>query len=316
MDKLKVASMFAGIGGICLGFKQAGFEIVWANEKDKDACKTYRANFGDKYLVEDDIKNIGPNTLPDFDILTAGFPCQPFSIAGRKQGFKDKRGNLFFEIARIIDVKRPKVVFLENVKNLEEHDNGKTFLVIYNTLAQFGYGVRYKVLNGKDYGLPQNRERIFIIGFLDDWQCNTYKYPEPIKSPESIFELINIHEKKHPFYYYDKSPYYDILNRAIVDKTKIYKLTDYGVRKSKTSICPTLTANMGTFPDRVPIIKDDYSIRKLMPSECLLIQGFPADFKFPKDISIDSAYKQVGNSVCVPLIKMLAEQLKFVMEGK
>lgn len=314
---MKVASMFAGIGGICLGFKQAGFNIVWANEVDSDACKTYRKNLGDHYLIEDDIRNIDPKTLPDFDVLTAGFPCQPFSIAGKQKGFKDKRGNLFFEIAKIIDVKRPKIVFLENVRNLEDHDNGKTFLVIYNTLAQFGYGVRYKVLNAKDYGVPQNRERIFIIGFLDDWQCNNFKYPESIKSSESIFDIIRTSDKKHPFYYYDdKSPYFQMLSKSIIDKSKIYKLTDYGVRKSKTSICPTLTANMGTFPDRVPIIKDDFGIRKLMPSECLLLQGFPDNFQFPKNISIESAYKQVGNSVCVPLIKFLAEQLKVVMEIK
>ena len=310
---MKVASMFAGIGGICLGFKQAGFDIVWANEVDSDACKTYRHNFGDEYLIQDDIRNINPKTLPDFDILTAGFPCQPFSIAGKQKGFKDKRGNLFFEIAKIIDAKRPKIVFLENVKNLEEHDDGKTFLVIYNTLAQFGYGVRYKILNAKDYGVPQNRERIFIIGFLDDYQCNNFQYPEPTKSSDSIFDIIDISEQKHPFYYYNNSPYYSILQKVIMDGNKIYKLTDNGVRKSKTSICPTLTANMGTFPDRVPIIKDNYGIRKLMPSECLLLQGFPKSFEFPKDIFIENAYKQAGNSVCVPLIKLLAEELKRIM---
>jgi len=312
---MKVASMFAGIGGICLGFKQAGYDIVWANEKDSDACKTYRANFGDKYLIEDDIKNVDPNSLPDFDILTAGFPCQPFSVAGKQKGFNDKRGNLFFEIARIIDIKRPKVVFLENVKNLEEHDDGKTFLVIYNTLAQFGYGVRYKIMNSTDYcDLPQNRERIFIIAFLDEYQCNNFKYPEPKPLTKNIFDIIDRTDRKNDFYYYDKDPYYNVLKNAIDDENRIYKFTDYGVRKSKTNICPTLTANMGTFPNRVPIIKDNFSIRKLMPSECLALQGFPKDFIFPKGISIDSAYKQVGNSVCVPLIKLLAEQLKLIME--
>ncbi len=311
---MKVASMFAGIGGICLGFKQAGFEIVWANEKDADACKTYRENFGNEYLVEDDIRNIDPHSLPDFDILTAGFPCQPFSIAGKQKGFKDKRGNLFFEIAKIIDVKRPKVVFLENVKNLVEHDDGKTFLVIYNTLAQFGYGVRYKVMNATDVNIPQNRERIFIVAFQDEWQCNNFKYPEPIKLTKNIFDIVDKADKKNSFYYYDNDPYYNVLKSAITDDDKIYKFTDYGVRKSKTNICPTLTANMGTFPNRVPIIKDNYSIRKLMPSECLALQGFPKDYKYPKGIAIDNAYKQAGNSVCVPLIKAIAEQIKLIME--
>jgi DNA (cytosine-5)-methyltransferase 1 len=143
----RVASLFAGIGGICLGFKQAGFDVVWANEFDSAACKTYRYNFGGEYLVEEDIRRIKADSIEDIDVIAGGFPCQPFSIAGKQRGFDDKRGNLFFEITRIVDIKRPKIIFLENVPNLMEHDNGKTFLVIYNTLAQFGYSVKYKVIN-------------------------------------------------------------------------------------------------------------------------------------------------------------------------
>ena len=142
---MKVCSLFCGIGGIDIGFKQAGYDIVWANEYDAAACKTYRHNFGDSYLVEADIRKVSVADIPDFDVLTAGFPCQPFSIAGRQKGFEDKRGNLFFEITRIVDAKRPKVIFLENVPNLMEHDEGRTFLVIFNSLAQFGYSVYYKV---------------------------------------------------------------------------------------------------------------------------------------------------------------------------
>ena len=141
-----VCSLFSGIGGIDLGFQQAGFDIVWANEIDSAACKTYRHNFENAPLVEGDIHKISADSIPEFDVLTAGFPCQPFSIAGLQKGFKDRDGNHFFEITRIIDAKRPKVVFLENVPNLMEHDNGKTFLVIYNGLAQFGYSVYYRVL--------------------------------------------------------------------------------------------------------------------------------------------------------------------------
>ena len=154
----KAISLFAGIGGICLGFKQAGFDIVWANEYDAAACKTYRHNFGNDYLIELDIRDVHTSDIPDFDVLTAGFPCQPFSIAGRQKGFDDKRGNLFFEITRIIDAKRPKVVFLENVPNLMEHDNGKTFLVIFNSLAQFGYSVCDIISYGNDvYTFPYLR---------------------------------------------------------------------------------------------------------------------------------------------------------------
>ena len=159
-----ICSLFSGIGGIDLGFVQAGFDVAWANEMDAAACKTYRHNFPGAPLVEADIRKINVRDIPDFDVLTAGFPCQPFSIAGLQKGFKDRDGNLFFEITRIIDSKRPKVVFLENVPNLIEHDNGKTFLVIYNALAQFGYSVYYRVLASNEYGnLPQIRKRIYIV---------------------------------------------------------------------------------------------------------------------------------------------------------
>jgi DNA (cytosine-5)-methyltransferase 1 len=313
--KLKVGSMFAGIGGIDLGFKQAGYNIVWANDFDEAACKTYRENFGNEYLIEQDIHNIDVDELADIDILVAGFPCQPFSIAGQQRGFQDKRGNLFFEITRVIDKKRPPIVFLENVKNLIEHDNGKTFLVIYNTLAQFGYALRYKVLNALEYGnLPQNRERIFIVAFRDFDICQKFKFPEPIERTVSLFDVIDKTKKQASGYYYNNSPYLPILEQAITDTNCIYKFTDFNVRKSRAGICPTLTANMGTYPNRVPIIKDDYGIRKLTPLECLALQGFPAEYHFSHDIKIEDAYKQAGNTVCVPVVKRIAESIKNVLD--
>ena len=142
---MRVCSLFSGIGGIDLGFKQAGFEIVWANECDKYAAKTYRKNFGDKNLVEGDITKIDDKTIPDFEVLVAGFPCQSFSVAGKQKGFKDNRGNLFYEIVRIVDAKKPKIIFLENVANLLEHDEGKSFLTVYNALVPYGYSFKYCV---------------------------------------------------------------------------------------------------------------------------------------------------------------------------
>lgn len=169
---MRVASMFSGIGGIDLGFQQAGFDIVWANEFDKDAAITYRLNFGDGHLIESDIRGIDISTIPDFDVLVAGFPCQPFSKMGFQKGFNDPRGNLFFQIVRIAKAKRPSIIFLENVANLLEHDAGKSFLTVYNALAQYGYGFRYKVMDAMEYGnVPQQRTRIFIVGFLDYTQC-------------------------------------------------------------------------------------------------------------------------------------------------
>lgn len=189
---MKVCSLFSGIGGIDLGFQQAGFDIVWANEFDHDAATTYRVNFGDKHLVEKDIRQVNLHDIPDFDVLVAGFPCQPFSIVGMQKGFKDPRGNLFFEIGRIIDIKRPPIVFLENVANLMEHDDGKTFLVIYNTLAQFGYAVKYKVLDSQEYGnVPQQRKRIFIVAFLDYDQCARFNYPEQIERTVQLNDILD-----------------------------------------------------------------------------------------------------------------------------
>ena len=308
---MKVCSLFSGIGGIDLGFKQAGFDIIWANEFDHDATITYKVNLGDKHLVEKDIRHVNAYDIPDFDVLVAGFPCQPFSIAGKQDGFKDPRGNLFFEIARIIDVRRPPVVFLENVANLVEHDNGKTFLVIYNTLAQFGYWVKYKVLDSQDYGdVPQQRKRIFIVAFLDYKHCVEFEFPDEIKRTRMLKDVINTEIKHDELYYYGpNSFYYDDLVKIVTEKNVIYKINDGGVSKRKHFICPTLTANMGTYPDRVPIVKDDFGIRKITPQECLALQGFPEKFVF-RGISLNKAYKQCGNSVVVPVVRRIAEQIK------
>ena len=309
MDKVKVGSLFSGIGGIDLGFEQAGFEIAWANDFDAAACKTYRNNFPSTILIEDDVRNINPCALSDIDVLVAGFPCQPFSVMGYRRGFNDPRGNLFFEIARFIDVKRPKVVFLENVKNLMEHDNGKTFLVIYNALAQFGYSVKYKVINATDVNIPQNRARIFIVAFRDIEDCDKFSFPQYTPLEATIDDVIDRSIKHDDIYYYSsESRYFKELNAKIVDKTGIYRIDDSGIATRKWEICPTLKANMGTYHDRVPIIRDDFGIRMLTPMECLDFQGYPKKYTF-KGVSLKSAYKQCGNTVCVPIIKSIAAKL-------
>ena len=313
---MKVGSLFSGIGGIDLGFEQAGFEIAWANEVDAAACKTYRHNFPNTLLIKGDIRNINPDDLPDIDVLVAGFPCQPFSVMGYQRGFKDPRGNLFFEIARFIDAKTPRIVFLENVQNLMEHDNGKTFLVIYNTLAQFGYSVKYKVINATDVNIPQNRARIFIVAFRDINDCDQFAFPESVPLETSIDDIIDRSTKHDDVYYYGSSSrYFKQLNAKIVDKTGIYRIDDSGVATRKWDICPTLKANMGTYHDRVPIIRDDFGIRKLTPMECLAFQGFPKDFTF-KGISLENAYKQCGNTVCIKVVNNIAKRLFLNLEEK
>lgn len=309
-----ICSLFSGIGGIDLGFIQAGFDVAWANEMDAAACKTYRHNFKHLNLVEGDIKKIPANEIPDFDVLTAGFPCQPFSIAGLQKGFKDRDGNLFFEITRIIDTKRPKVVFLENVPNLIEHDDGKTFLVIYNGLAQFGYAVYYRVLASNDYGnLPQIRKRIYIVAVREDIADRVYQYPEPVELTLKSDDIINRSVRQHDIYYYTEGKMYDRLIAHMKDRKAIYRITDTEVRWTKNQMCPTLTANMGTHKDRVHVVWDNYGIRKMTLREGLDFQGFPKDFYFPKTITIEDAYKQIGNTVSVPVIRRLAESIKNIL---
>lgn len=310
---MRVCSLFSGIGGIDLGFSQAGFDIVYANECDVDTIKTYKTNFPNCNLVEGDIRTIDVENMPDFDVLVAGFPCQPFSIGGRQNGFNDARGNLFFEIAKVLDKKRPPIVFLENVANLLEHDNGKTFLVIYNVLAQFGYCVKYKVMDSYLFGnVPQHRKRIFIVGFLDYDTCQSFVFPKELPCSKKINDILDRSIKHDDIYYYTpNSFYYEELTQIVTDKTALYKIRDNGVTNHKYFICPTLTANMGTFPDRVPVIIDDYGIRKITPQECLEFMGFPKEFVF-KGISLNSAYKQCGNSVVVPVVYRIAKQIKKV----
>ena len=171
------ASMFAGIGGIDRAFEQAGFSVVWANEMDKYACRTYRLNFGDEYLVEGDIQEVDTADIPDFDVLIAGFPCQAFSSVGLQKGFEDPRGNLFFETARVIAAKQPKAVFFENVSNLVKHDNGNTFATILSTMDELEYHVTYKIMNASDYGIPQQRNRIYMVAFKDKELCDKFQFP-------------------------------------------------------------------------------------------------------------------------------------------
>lgn len=307
---MRVASLFSGIGGIDLGFQQAGFDIVWANEFDRDAAKTYRYNFGPDHLVEADIRSINPSDIPDFDILVAGFPCQPFSVLGRQKGFHDPRGNLFFEIARIAEAKLPKVLFLENVANLLEHNEGKSFLTVYNALVPLGYTFKYQIMDAMEYGnVPQQRTRIFIVAFLDYEQCKKFNFPEPIPLTVKMNDILDRSVPHDRSYYYDESStHWADLKKIVTDKQALYKIYDSGISRKRHYFCPALTANMGTYPDRVPIILDDYGIRKITPFECLALQGYPKDFGFP-NIPMASAYKQCGNSVVVPVIRRIAEQI-------
>ncbi len=250
---LKIGSLFAGIGGIDLGFMQAGFNVAWANEFDADACKTYRQNFPDCELVEGDVKEFDPCNLSAIDVLTAGFPCQPFSVCGKKKGFDDDRGNLFFEIMRFVDALHPPIIFLENVANLTEHDNGKTFIIIHNELVSRGYIIRYIIADACDYGIPQHRTRTYVVAFKSQEMCESFKFPEKCKLQKHIFDVIDKTVKAEDKYYVSEGSYeYNRLTKFMKDENQIYRFADFGIQSSKEGISFTLKANMGTWKNRVP----------------------------------------------------------------
>ena len=309
--------MFAGIGGICHAFNDAGAKVMWANELDKHACITYRLNFGTDYLVEQDIKTVDYASVPDFDILTAGFPCQAFSVAGYRKGFEDERGNLFFNIRDMLKIKRPQAFLLENVKNLVNHDKGRTFAKIQEELQTLGYSFKTKILSARDHGnLPQTRERTFIVGFKDEEQMRSFEFPTPIPLQQTIGDIIDFRQQQDPYYYYSPDhPYYAELDRAITKQDTIYQWRRIYVRENQSHACPTLTANMGTGGHNVPIIRDAHGIRKLTPRETLSFQGFPCDFKIPDNMPRTQLYKQVGNSVPVPVVQRIAQQMVKVLEA-
>ena len=315
MENMRFADLFAGIGGIKMGFEQAGFECVFSNDFDKNCKITFDSNFAEKGkpLVLADISKVPSELIPDFDILTGGFPCQPFSIAGYRKGFLDEgRGNLFFDIIRILRDKKPKAFLLENVKNLKNHDDGKTFLRICEELKTLGYGVDDKVLNTMEYGnLPQNRERIYIVGFLSRKAYDKFHFPEKISLSKTISDCLE--ESVDKKYYYNGKPLYKMLEKEMAKKNTVYQWRRKYVRENKNGVCPTLTANMGMGGHNVPLILNSKGIRKLTPRECANFQGFPKSFKLPK-IADSSLYKQFGNSVSLPVIKRIAENIKKALE--
>ena len=317
MKRFKMASLFAGIGGIDLGFKNAGFQPIWANEIDKYCAETFQANHKDIKLVVDDIANIKGKDIPKVDVLSAGFPCQPFSIAGYRKGFEDDRGNMFFQIIRLLkemakNNNKPRILFLENVKNLKTHDNGNTFKVIKETLEHYGYFVEDKVLNTCEYGnLPQNRERIFIIGFLNENDYKNFKWPNKIPLKNTIETIVSWDKQVPKKYLYEEDKKcYKLLKENIKEHNTIYQYRRVYVRENKNRVCPTLTANMGTGGHNVPLIYTNYNkIRKLLPIECLMLQGFPSDFIIPDGLVDSRIYKQAGNAVSVTVIKRVAEKI-------
>lgn len=309
-----VGSLFSGIGGIDLAFQQTGYSISWAIENDAACCKTYRHNFHNCNLVEADIRDIDPEKLVKVEVLAAGFPCQSFSVAGKQRGFNDHRGNLFFEIVRFAKALNPAVIFLENVSNLVDHDSGKTFNTIHNKLVELGYFIRYRVLRASEYGnTPQIRDRIYIIAFKDINKCEKFNFPDPVLLTKNANHYIDRHERKPGVYYLNKTDAsYSVAQGIITRHDCVYRVYHESIKPIRNQMCPTLTASMGNRNNQCPLVRDDYGIRKLTLRECLDFQGFPKEYYFPNTISINDAYKQIGNSVCVLVVRQIASQIKLV----
>jgi DNA (cytosine-5)-methyltransferase 1 len=280
------------------------------NEIDPLACKTFEMNFDIKVDCRD-INVVQNNEIPKFDVMLAGFPCQAFSIAGYRQGFNDEkgRGTLFFELVRIIRSKNPKVIFLENVKNLVGHDNGNTFRVILDYLINCGYFVKYQVLNGKEFGnIPQNRERIYIVAFKSKKAFQKFEFPAPIELTKKLSDVIKYNDKVDDKFYYTSENcfFFGKLNNNMPNPKTVYQWRRTYVRENKSDVCPTLTANMGTGGHNVPLIKAKYGIRKLTPKECFSLQGFPEHLSCP--ILLTPIYiSKHGNSVVVSVIERIAK---------
>jgi DNA (cytosine-5)-methyltransferase 1 len=311
--KFTFIDLFAGVGGFRMALQNTGGKCVYTSEYEPFAKKTYRANYGEipfGDITKQYVKDYIPKS--NIDVLCAGFPCQPFSIAGYQKGFSDTRGTLFFDIEQIIDKHKPRVVFLENVKNFVSHDNGKTFKVVKEILEnKLGYKVFHKVLNSMKYAnIPQNRERIFIVAF-DPKQVKNYtkfKFPKEIKLTKTIHDFLEKGKQDDIYYYKKEHKYYPELEKTITKKDTVYQWRRVYVRENKNNVCPTLTANMGAGGHNVPLIKDDFGIRKLTPKECFSFQGYPQEFVLP-NVANSKLYMQAGNSVTMPLIQKISDEI-------
>jgi len=308
--------LFAGLGGFRLALESFGAKCIYSNEWDIDAQKVYAQNFND--IPEGDITKVDENSIPEHDILCAGFPCQAFSISGKQKGFEDSRGTLFFDVARIVKAKRPKIVFMENVKNFAVHDGGRTLNIVKTTMEELGYDFHQKVLNAVDYGIPQKRERIYMVCFRKDLKIKNFLYPKPFKlkchvedfllDDEAILKKLYV-KRKDTYYnnvtdnkYSNKSIRLGIINKGGQGE-RIY---------STKGIAITLSANGGGIFAKTGGYLVNGKPRKLHPRECARIMGFPDTYIMsPKD---NQAYKQFGNSVVVDVLQLITEQIAKSME--
>lgn len=305
--------LFSGTGAFSYVLEKNNYECVFANDLLQESKVIYELNNKKNIFHLEDINNIKiEETIPKFDILTGGFNCQPFSIAGKRLGFRDNRTNSFWKIIEILNYHKPQIFILENVKNLLSHDGKKTFITIKKSLEDAGYYIKYKVLDtGKISGVPQHRERLYIVGFLDKNKYHKFNLDFEEKVNKNIVNFLekDIHEK---YYYSDKYKVFGKIQNEIIkniDENICYQYRRHYVRENKNNVCPTLTANMGGGGHNVPLIKDSKGIRKLPPRECFNLQGFPNSYMLPK-ISDSKLYSLAGNAISIPILELIINKIK------
>lgn len=310
-SKMRVLDLFAGTGAFSRVFEEFGHTVVFANDIEASSEKIYKLNFPNHNFVLGDLNAIDTKEIPAHDVLCGGFPCQPFSIAGKREGFADKRSDVIWKMLKIIRRHKPKILLLENVKNLLTHDGGQTFQTIIKCIEKLGYRVEYQVLDtAKHSEIPQHRERVYIVGtrgeLVKPWLGLNQGPNKKIKE--------YLEENPESKYYYGENylSFDKIKNevkKSVEEHNVLYQYRRYYVRENKSNVCPTLTANMGSGGHNVPLLLDARGIRKLTPRECFNLQGFGADFKLPTDVSDSKLYKLAGNAVSVPIIRLIVKQI-------
>lgn len=313
--KLRMIDLFAGTGAFTHAFQGTGkVQCVFANDMVEWSKKLYDANFDHKLTLQD-LNTVRVEDIPAHDILTGGFPCQPFSIAGKQEGFDDARSNVFWKILQIIDTHTPRAIILENVKNLVGHDEGRTFEVIKKNLTDRGYHLCFKVLNTANItGVPQHRERIYIVCLKDKAVADKFNLDFPSIPKQAISAMLQptVADK---YYYTDASSTWPLVSAEITKTDTVYQYRRVYVRENKSNECPTLTANMGGGGHNVPLVKDARGIRKLTPRECFNFQGFPESYVMSAGMSDTNLYKLAGNAVSVPVVKLIANRLVPLLES-
>jgi DNA (cytosine-5)-methyltransferase 1 len=316
MQKIKVIDLFAGTGAFSYAFsKYDKFKTVYSNDMVKESEEIIKLNDESINFILEDINKINPSSIPEHNIMCAGFPCQPFSISGQQKGFDDERSNVFWKMLEIIKHHNPEILVLENVKNLKSHDKGNTFKIIEENLIELGYYIKYDILDTcKITNVPHHRERVYMVCFKNKDLYDKFDFNFVEVNNKLIKDFL---EDKIPdkYYYTDKLKIYDLVKKEItknIDQNVLYQYRRFYVRENKSNVCPTLTANMGEGGHNVPLLLDYKGIRKLTPRECFNLQGFPKDYKLPK-VSDSNLYKLAGNAISIPVIELIVEKLNSIL---